>query len=156
MYIRAGCVRHGERRKMLKDRIEEMKKEFPEGLVSGRGGCKFCGQIVAIEVPADWEDQERDELATEMCECISATIYTRKKQQKERAAKAIEKQFGADTGTEEEVKNLLLDIADKVIDLKINSGTIDIGNGVKAKIGITGKGNVKVERTKTEKATQEA
>ena len=38
----------------------------------------------------------------------------------------------------------------------INAVTIDIGDGLKAKIGITSKGLVKVERAKTEKATQEA
>lgn len=47
-------------------------------------------------------------------------------------------------------------IVELIVEDKINSGTIDIGNGLKAKIAITAKGAVKVERTKTEKEAQEA
>lgn len=42
-----------------------------------------------------------------------------------------------------------------VVEEKIISVTVDIGEGMKAKISITSKGFVKVERTKTEKAMQE-
>ena len=51
---------------------------------------------------------------------------------------------------------LLAEIADQVVEDKIQSGTIDIGGGLKAKIGITAKGAVKVERSKTEKESKEA
>ena len=55
----------------------------------------------------------------------------------------------------EEVVELLNDIADAVIEGKINSGMLDIGNGMKAKIAVTAKGLVKVEKTVTEKGTKE-
>lgn len=38
----------------------------------------------------------------------------------------------------------------------ITAITVDIGNGVKGKINITSKGNVKVARTKTDTSTYEA
>lgn len=50
---------------------------------------------------------------------------------------------------------LLNDIADAVIEGKISSGMLDIGNGMKAKIAVTAKGLVKVEKTVTEKGTKE-
>lgn len=50
----------------------------------------------------------------------------------------------------------MIEIVDLIVEDKINTATIDIGNGLKAKIGITAKGAVKVERTMTEKTTQEA
>ena len=50
---------------------------------------------------------------------------------------------------------LLIDIVDALIEEKINSGSLDIGNGMKAKIAITAKGLVKVERTVTEKGAKE-
>lgn len=142
---------------MLKELLEKIKKNEPGILIMKRGGCRYCGQIADLEVPEGWEENVCDEVATEMCECISATIYTRKKRQKEKAAEAIEEQFGeTGSGTEDDVRELLTDIADKVVEQKINSGTIDMGNGTKAKISINAKGLVKVERTKTEKATREA
>lgn len=144
---------------MLRKELEEMKKEYQEVLISRRGGCKFCGQIADIETPESWTDEIVDEAVTEGCGCIKAMIYTRKKGQKERAVDAIEKNFGPEAEQDQvkdEVKKLLIDIAYMVVEGDINSGTIDIGNGIKAKISMTAKGYVKVERTKTEKTTQEA
>lgn len=147
----------GERREMIKDILEKTKKEMTEVLISDRGGCKFCGQIAALEVPTDWTEEMCNELATELCECVEAQSYSRKKKQKEKAAEAIEEQFGekAESKVEEKVAGLLIDIADAVIEEKINSGSLDIGNGMKAKIAITAKGLVKVERTVTEKGAKE-
>lgn len=50
---------------------------------------------------------------------------------------------------------MLLNILERVAEEQINSATVDIGNGVKAKISNTAKGSIKVERTRTEKTTQE-
>lgn len=147
----------GERREMVKDILEKAKKEAPGSLIPGRGGCKFCGQITALEVSVDWTEAMCDELATELCECAAAQDYTRKRKQKEKAMGAIGEQFGekAEKKVGEEVVELLNDIADAVIEGKISSGMLDIGNGMKAKIAVTAKGLVKVEKTVTEKGTKE-
>lgn len=141
---------------MLKDIVEQAKKT-PELLIPHPGGCKYCGQIAALEIPSDWTEEMCNELATELCECTEAGIYARKKKQKEKASEAIEEQFGdkAEDRIEEEVIGLLNIIADMVIEDRLNSGTLDIGDGIKAKISLTAKGTVKVERTKTEKGAKE-
>lgn len=46
--------------------------------------------------------------------------------------------------------------AEQIVEDRIAQVTMDFGNGLKAKLAITGKGLVKVERTRTEKAAQEA
>lgn len=158
--VNIGFLRHlagGERRKMIKDILEKTKKEMPEVLISDRGGCKFCGQITALEVPTDWTEEMCNELETELCECVEAQRYSRKKKKKEKASEAIEEQFGekAENKVEEKVVGLLIDIADAVIEGKINSGVLDIGNGIKSKIATTAKGFVKVERTVTKKGAKE-
>lgn len=141
---------------MLKDAIAEMKKRNPELLTTREGGCRCCGQIVAMEAPIGWNDNTLDEAATEQCDCERARIYTRQKKQKEKARKAIEAEFGEKgSGINEEVEALLIDLSEKVVEMKITSGTIDIGDGIKAKIGISSKGFVKVEQIKTEKTKRE-
>lgn len=142
---------------MIKDILEKAKKETPELLIPDKGGCKFCGQIAAFEVPSDWTSEMCNELATELCECTGAGAYTRKKKQKEKAVEAIEEQFGdkAENRIDEEVTELLITIADMVIENELNSGMLDIGDGIKAKIALTAKETVKIERTKTEKGAKE-
>ena len=86
---------------MLKEEIERIKKESPDGLEARRGGCRFCGQIASIEAPPEWGTVFCDELATECCGCVESTAYALKKKQKERAIKAIEKQFGEEAEEKE-------------------------------------------------------
>lgn len=122
------------------------------------GGCKFCGQTANIEVLQDWEGHEWDELATELCDCTEAKCYTYKKKRKEKAKQAIEEQFGAEreNAVGEDIVSILKSIIDLAVEDRINSGTIDIGNGIRAKIGVNAKGFIKVERIKTEKSSKEA
>ncbi|RGU89815.1 hypothetical protein DWW31_18360 [Clostridium sp. AF15-17LB] len=106
-----------------------------------------------------WDEETTNEAAAELCDCIQAKMYTKKKRQKENAREAIDKQFGQqaeENETEPPVIGLLETVADMVVEDRISSATIDIGDGLKAKISITSKGYIKVERTKTEKTTQEA
>lgn len=144
---------------MLTDDLKEMKRDKPEGLVIQTGGCIFCGQMAQIETMLPWGEEKLNEAATELCNCFAAKEYTRKKGQKERAWKAIDKQYGNQAGEveiDESVRNLLKDVAEMIVEEKINSATVDVGNGLKAKISITSKEYIKVERSKTEKAVQEA
>ena len=98
-------------------------------------------------------------MATECCECQEAENYAYKKRKKERAIEAIIHQFGPYQGTgiiREGTMELLAEIVDQVVEDKIQSGTIEIGEGLKAKISMTAKRAVKVERSKTEKESKEA
>lgn len=144
---------------MLKDDLKEIKREMPDGLEIQRGACVFCGQMGQIETLIPWEQEKVNEAVTELCDCYGARKYAGKKRQKERACKVIEEQFGKQEGTgetDESTRNLLKHIAGLIVDEMLDSASLDIGNGLKAKLSITSKGYIKVERQKTEKAVQEA
>lgn len=141
---------------MLTEMQEELKRQGG-GTVARQGACKFCGQIATIEAGKSWTESDCDELATELCGCEDAYYYTMKKRRREKAIKAIEEQFGEKgekcTGN---ILSMLVAMADMVEEEEIQSVTVDIGRGLKAKIGINAKGKIKVEKTKTEKETKEA
>lgn len=144
---------------MLKDIVEKAEKMRSGGVITGYGSCGFCGQKATHKVMEDWEQGTIDELITESCECLEACIYTAEKGQKERAHSRIEMLFGKDNNvvaTEDAVLNLLHSVIDPICERHIAAATVDIGNGVKAKISITAKGNIKVGRTKTDTSTYEA
>lgn len=122
-----------------------------------QGGCRFCGQIMAVEVPEECTAEIADELATEGCQCAEANMYKTRKKRKIRANKAIEEQFGENSKhpMKEDIKQFLKTAADMIVEYRINSVTVDIGRGIKAKIGTSSKANVKVEKVITEKTTEE-
>lgn len=67
---------------MKKQEIEQIKQEHPEGLVMQTGACIYCGQIRQIETLNYWETEDCNELATELCDCQEAKLYTAKRGQK--------------------------------------------------------------------------
>lgn len=141
---------------MLKDRQKELKRGGG-ALETKQGACRFCGQIMELEVDDTWKPGELDELATELCECVDATCYAMQKKRKENAAKAVEEQFGQEgERCKPEVLSLLEAAVNEVAEMRVNSVSVDIGNNVKAKIGMNSKGLIKVEKTKTQKETREA
>lgn len=72
----------------------------------------------------------------------------------EKAKRTIERQFGKYLpGTAVE---LLKTAVELIGEDRIDSLTLDAGNGLKGKISMTSKGNIKVEKTETRKETQEA
>ena len=144
---------------MLRDQVKDVRIRVPELLRQRTGGCRFCGQMITVEAPGEWEEEKIDELATECCECQEAENYAYKKRRKERAKKAILDQFGLylERGAiDETTMDLLSAVTDQVVEDKIQAGTIDIGGGLKAKISTTAKGTIKVEKVKTEKEKREA
>lgn len=78
-------------------------------LISATEACKFCGQIVQMELPERFTDEERQEEAIKNCNCDEAKAYTRileKIAQGEAAVKALFKEYqdlGLDT-----VRDILL------------------------------------------------
>jgi hypothetical protein len=144
---------------MLKDDVEQAKREGLIGSVIQDGACRFCGQLKKVETMIGWTDDQCDELATETCGCFDSCTYARKKGQKERAEKKINRLFVETLDNEpldQAAVDLIREAAELVSDFKIKSCTIDNGNGCKAKVSITAKGNIKVERTDTEKQAEEA
>lgn len=142
---------------MLRDEIKKRKNK-QEYLITKVGGCKFCGQTATVEVPEEWSDGFVDECATETCDCSEASTYTWKKERKEKAEKSIDDQFGQQSKdeVEEEILQFMRDAVENIIENRIGSVSIGITPEVKAKIAITSKGLIKVEKVKTEKTSSEA
>ena len=109
-------------------------------------------------MPERWEDKKIDEYTTELCDCAEASVYVWKKERKENADKSIEKQFGrrSKDEVEEEVLNFMKAAVENIVETRIGSVSIGITPEVKAKIAVTSKGLIKVEKVKTEKTSSEA
>ena len=140
---------------MLKDEVKKIKEAMPGYVITAQGGCLFCGQIIALEVDPTWKQEELDELATELCDCTEAGAYTYTKKRREKAKKCIKEQFQEEIKENENIKHLLNVVTDMVINEEIRTFSCDINGKIKAKISMTAKGNVKIERTETEKKSEE-
>lgn len=116
-----------------------------------QGACIYCGQLWSFETIGLADGDKLDEWATEKCDCSAAKAQTQKKKSLKVAKEKIKQFFPGD--------NVTLDILDKATDAiyddHIEDITINIGNGVKAKVSTNRKGNIKVERTVTTKLKYE-
>lgn len=108
-----------------------------------------------MEADPTWKQEELDELATELCDCTEAGAYTYTKKRREKAKKCIKEQFQEEIKENENIKHLLNVVTDMVINEEIRTFSCDINGKIKAKISMTAKGNVKIERTETEKKSEE-
>ena len=144
---------------MLYEQVEEREKNLPGGVTTVTGTCRFCGQVATRKALEEWSQEEIDELITETCECVDARTYVYEKEQKERVNTRIDLLFGKDNKSvtiPDAAVDLLHKAAYLVCDGFIQSIMVDMGNGVKAKINLTSKGNIKVVCTKTDTSTYEA
>lgn len=139
---------------MLRNELEEMKREHPEGLEVQTGSCRFCGQMAQIENLVPWPQEKVDEAATELCGCEAAQNYTSRKKRIERAKRTVKRQF--ETCLPDRAVKILETAVELIEEAQIDSLTLDAGNGLKGKVSITAKGGIKVEKTETRKETQEA
>lgn len=144
---------------MLIDEVRKIREIRPQDIVSLKGACECCGQIKIVEAPVNWNDDQVNGLVTEMCDCIEADHRTRLKRQKERAHAKIEELFNGNDKENECINNAALQLihnaVEPIVDDDIASATIDIG-GIKAKLSMTAKGNVKITRTDTKTKNYEA
>lgn len=72
----------------------------------------------------------------------------------EKAKRTVERQF--EKYLTKNAVELLKNAVELIGEDQIDSLTLDAGNGLKGKISMTSKGNIKVEKTETRKETQEA
>lgn len=72
---------------MLKDEIKDKKVK------EGEGECRYCHQMMAIKALPDWNQDQKNELATELCSCKEAKLYSGRKKRQEKAEAIIDKTF---------------------------------------------------------------
>ena len=56
--------------------------------------CKFCKQLINICIQDYRTEEDKEELATELCRCPEAVNYTRMKKNNERVGESIEDLVG--------------------------------------------------------------
>lgn len=141
---------------MLSTDVKEFKRERPEGVVTQTGACRFCGQMRTIETLIQWEADDVNEAVTELCSCYDAVEYASKKRKKEKACKAIQRKFlNEPKPWPEPMMNILFDAVPMILEGRLKNLNIDDGEGIKVKLGITSKGDIKVEKVVTRKESEE-
>lgn len=123
------------------------------------GTCKFCGQLVDVDVTT----QDPDNVAYEYCDCGGAKNERRITVQIDAAMENINALFGPDCGDmgfaplkEPAPVEILKEIAAEVARDHIASATLVIFGGGKATIKRGSKGEVKVTRQIVRAQTMEA
>lgn len=119
------------------------------------GTCRYCGQVVNL----DYEEEtqaEADIADSEKCECYDARHERNLRKQITAAQTRIRKIFGDDAAklgfapiAAEEPLQLLNAIAEQTARGFITSATINVRGLCKAKITMTTKEKIKVERSET-------
>ena len=122
------------------------------------GVCVYCGQYSSFGFQSGLTQEERNRHATRVCTCREAQYYARLEEQIESAKFRIGMLFGE--GAEDygfsPVKNeasieFLGTIAEQIANRNIQSAQVQLTGRIKAKISLTVKGNIKVERSETTK-----
>lgn len=117
--------------------------------------CMFCGQIRQISAENELTDEQAIEMATMSCDCPEAIAYQKDKKRKEKAMSHISVLFGEEAEARMKIKEDIVEImmaaTEQIYDGDLDSITLSIPGGVKAKIGMNAKGGIKVERTDSAK-----
>lgn len=120
------------------------------------GTCKFCGQMGTANGKAGLSEAEVNELITCHCGCEKAKEYAKQKEQIQKAR--IAETFGPAAGEkalDESIVENLVSFVDIIAQKKMQSVTVDMGRGLKARVSRVAKGSIKVERTETAKTSFE-
>jgi len=126
------------------------------------GACLFCGQVYDTDVEFN-SQEEADQNATMMCTCSSAKLMQKLEASRSAAYQNIDQLF--DQGCEkvcglpacsETVIVFLKQAVDLVSHSHIDGISVNLGSDGRAKISVTGKGNIKVSRSQSVTATLEA
>ncbi len=136
---------------------ENAINEPTDDIDSQTGYCRFCGQAGIIETDGSWTQFDVNEAVTCQCRCDMAKRYIESKERKEKAKNRIIELFGSTA--ERPVDDSVIDIMQTVVDVieakHMKGITIDIGQGVKAKVSKMAKESIKVERSETSKTIYE-
>lgn len=124
------------------------------------GACRFCGQIGTSDRGFS-SQMEADEYATQWCGCDEAQAYREKLEAITAAKESITLLFG--DGCEKysfspipsDAVLMLEDLVDAIGSGYISSVSVKLQSGDSAKISVTAKGAIKVNRSKNISSTVE-
>lgn len=133
----------------------------PDGTVSRVGTCRYCGQTIIINCPAGTTLAELEAMAVRRCKCTQACIATERERQVERASERIRQLFG-DEAEYIDVLPVRQDVIDELYNVVrimsehgILSAVVKVDATTTAKIKISTKGVIVVERVETQKYSLE-
>lgn len=142
---------------MVTEEVKKDKKEHPEELHHYTGACRFCGQMAELETIFPWTEDECHDAATEKCTCLSAKVWTRRRQNKKKAIERIEEKFSnaeEETFLKEEIRDFLKMAAEQVAEERVDKAVVNVGR-IKVTISETKKGGIKIECVVTKKEAEE-
>ena len=132
--------------------------------VMDTGICRFCGQLVQIEVDDGASSAEKNLQAVQNCTCFGANRAREKTASIVKAKELVRELFeGEGLPPSEEVAvppqrslcEILCDAAELIGAGVIAGITVSVDSRTKAKLSGSAKGRIKVERSDTEKIIRE-
>lgn len=129
---------------MSKSKIEKI-----EGSELQVGYCSVCGQARQFQTSGGVKDTQLNEWATDECKCAAGAEARRIRLSQKKAVKNIENLFVKDFPAVAMILNAALP---HILEESIDSITVKVGE-VDAKISITSKNKVKVEKKTTRKTS---
>lgn len=119
------------------------------------GYCTFCGQVQFLTVEAG-SPEEANELATQKCDCDQALDERTARMSINNARERIDQLFGVGSAdlefepiTDQHLIDLLYHLVGYIARHKVRSCSMLLSGYGVAKISLTGKGKIKVERMVT-------
>ena len=136
----------------------QCKEKHPHEIVQEYGACIYCGQAIIINCYENETLDEKNRIATLQCHCPQASKEYNISMQIDKAKERVYLLFGelADnygfvplisSKTLEYLEETIVHIARR----EMRAATIQISGHCKAKISLTTKGTIKVERSETTK-----
>ncbi len=117
--------------------------------------CRFCGQMVQIEMGEKLTEPQAEERATMLCQCPEAAEYQKEKMRKEKALKNVSVLFGEDADPEKRIGEGIVSVLKAAVEEIYSGGlakvTLNMRGGVKAAVSQNSKGEINVERIETKK-----
>lgn len=127
------------------------------------GCCYYCGKTAILDYPKEATEETKDKMATNVCDCTQAKIERDKELEIERAKERIEQLFGNDTKQmgfepmpELEIHKLMNTVVELIANRLIRGVTIEINSETKAKLAVSAKGKINIERSQAIKYKLEA
>lgn len=141
----------------LREMEQEEGREMPEGVESQTGYCRFCGQGGVVHTMMGWGQDEVNEAVTCRCQCEEAKKYAESKERVQKAKSRIEELFSstAEKPIDQSVVNIMFRAVDAIEEKAMKGITIDVGQGIKARVSKMAKESIKVERSEVQKKTYE-